>query len=185
MEFPRPRLYEHPFSIASLAVERLYEGEFGVFFGHVRAPENQALLSLEAYVHKYKESPVEQVPIFRRALRVSRFPRPVRRLMWWYGLHLSGPGRARRLGTFGLSTYSSLGAQSLHPLSPLSTILNYGPVNEEGTVNVRIVYDHRVMDGSTVARALAALEEVFNGELLREMTRPSTSGHRDVLKEAS
>jgi hypothetical protein len=38
-------------------------------------------------------------------------------------------------------------------------------------VVVRIVYDHRAMDGCTIARALAALEEVFNGELLQEMSR--------------
>ena len=32
-------------------------------------------------------------------------------------------------------------------------------------LDVRIIYDHRVMDGSTVARALADLEEVLNHEL--------------------
>jgi hypothetical protein len=36
-------------------------------------------------------------------------------------------------------------------------------------VTVRVVYDHRTMDGCTVARALGALEEVFNDELLKEM----------------
>ena len=167
--FPKPRLYEHPYNIASLAVERCYRGEYEVFFGQIRAPENQPLVALEAHLRKYKESPVEQVSLYRRALRVSRFPGPVRRLMWWYALNMSGPGRAHRLGTFGLSTYSALGAQSLHPLSPLSTTLNYGPVRENRTVAVRIVYDHRAMDGCTVARALAALEEVMNGELLQEM----------------
>jgi hypothetical protein len=185
MEYPGPRLYEHPYSIASVAVERIYQGEPGVFFGHIRAPENQALLGLEQYIRNYKELPVEQVPIYRRALRVSRFPAPVRRLMWWYGLHLSGAGRARRLGTFGLSTYSALGAQSLHPLSPLCTTLNYGRVDEKGRVHVRIVYDHRVMDGSTIARALAALEEVFNGEVLREMAGLGGSAYLGELREAS
>jgi hypothetical protein len=171
LDFPKPRLYEHPYSIASLAFERCYRGENAVFFGQIRGPENQPLLALEEHLRNYKESPVEQVSLYRRALRVSRFPGPVRRLLWWYALNLSGPGRARRLGTFGLSTYSALGAHSLHPLSPLSTTLNYGPVHEDGAVAVRIVYDHRAMDGCTVARALAALEEVFNGALLQEMSR--------------
>jgi hypothetical protein len=171
LDFPKPRLYEHPHNIASLAVERYYRGEYEVFFGQIRAPENQSLVALEGHVRHYKDSPVDQVSLYRRALRVSRFPGPVRRLLWWYALNLSGPGRARRLGTFGLSTYSSLGAHSLHPLSPLSTTLNYGPVREDGTVSVRIVYDHRTMDGGTVARALAALEEVFNKEIPQEMSR--------------
>jgi hypothetical protein len=185
IEFPRRQLYEHPYSIASLAVERYYAGELGVFFGHVRAPENQPLLELEGIVRDYKDRPIEEVPIYRRAIRVSRFPGPFRRLLWWYGLHLSGHGRARRLGTFGLSTYSGLGAQSLHPLSPLSTTLNYGSVDESGKVNVRVVYDHRVMDGAIVARALGLLEEIFNGELLVQMKRLCGSRYLKVRREAS
>jgi hypothetical protein len=154
-----------------VAIERFYRGECEVFFGKIRSPEKQTLVRMQEYLHRYKEAPVEQVSLYRRALRVSRFPLPIRRLMWRYALDLSGPGRARRLGTFGLSTYSALGAHSLHPLSPLSTTLNYGPVCEEGTVTVRIVYDHRTMNGCTVARALDTLEEVFNDELPTEMRR--------------
>jgi hypothetical protein len=34
---------------------------------------------------------------------------------------------------------------------------------------VRVVYDHRVTDGATVARALARLEAVLTGEVLNEL----------------
>src|SRR5262245_8003835 len=169
LSWPRARLYEHPFSIASVAIERVYRGQPGVFFAHIRGPENQPLEALQEFLREYKERPVEDVPIYRRALRVSRFPGPIRRLMWAYGLNWSGPDRARRLGTFGLSTYSSLGAQSMHPISPLTTTLNYGPISDDGKTTVCLVYDHRVMDGATVARALAALDDVFNEELPREL----------------
>ena len=37
-------------------------------------------------------------------------------------------------------------------------LLNWGPIDADGTVNVRILYDHRVMDGANVARALERLE---------------------------
>ena len=57
------------------------------------------------------------------------------------------------MGTFGVSVYSALGAESLHPLTPLTTALNYGVIQENGDVTVRVIYDHRVMDGATVARA--------------------------------
>src|SRR5262249_38678725 len=114
-------------------------------------------------------APVAPVGLFRRALQVSRLPRPLRRFFWWVGLNSSGPKRARRMGTFGLSVYSGLGAESLHPLSPLTTTLNYGVVGEDGQVDVRLVYDHRVLDGSTVARALVALEERLNGPILAEL----------------
>jgi hypothetical protein len=89
----------------------------------------------------------------------------VRRLVWWVGLNMSGYRRARNFGTFGVSVYSGLGAEALHPLSPLTTTLNYGIIGEDGTVDVRIIYDHRVMDGSTLARALVELEEVLNEQL--------------------
>ena len=73
------------------------------------------------------------------------------------------------MGTFGVSVYSGLGAESLHPISPLTTTLNYGTVEKDGAVTVRVVYDHRVVDGATVARALACLEEVLNQEIVAEL----------------
>src|SRR5262245_12488808 len=39
LPFPWPHLYEHPESVASVAVERTYRGEPAVFFGHLRGPE--------------------------------------------------------------------------------------------------------------------------------------------------
>src|SRR6202011_12683 len=93
-------------------------------------------------------------------------PRPVRRLVWWFGLNAWGRKRANYMGTFGVSVYGGLGAASLHPLSPLTTTLNYGVIAADGTVDVRLIYDHRVLDGATVARALEELEWVLNHEVL-------------------
>jgi hypothetical protein len=170
MPFPWPHFYEHPFNIASVAVERLYRGERAVFFGHLRAPEQQSLTALDARLRRYKEEPVEDFGLFRRALTVSRLPRPLRRLAWWIGLNGSGPGRARRMGTFGVSVYSGLGAESFNHHTPLTTSLSYGVIGGDGSVPVRVIYDHRVMDGGTVARALARLEEVLNRDILGEMS---------------
>jgi pyruvate/2-oxoglutarate dehydrogenase complex dihydrolipoamide acyltransferase (E2) component len=39
----------------------------------------------------------------------------------------------------------------------------------DGHVNVRILYDHRVMDGATVARALGRFEEILNGPVAEEV----------------
>ncbi len=173
LSFPRSHLYEHPHNIASVAIEREYQGEPGVFFAHLRGPEQQALRELDAHLRRFKEEPIEHIGLFRRALAMSRLPRPLRRLMWWIGLNSSGPKRAKRMGTFGVSVYSGLGAESLHPLSPLTTTLNYGVIRANGEVDVRIIYDHRVMDGAVIARALALLEQVLNREIVGELRSPA------------
>jgi predicted component of type VI protein secretion system len=100
--------------------------------------------------------------------------------LWWVGLNI-GTQRSNFFGTFALSVYSALGAESLHPLAPLTTVLNYGVIDSDGDVNVRIIYDHRVMDGATVARVLARLEQILNTSILDEIgslakNAPSASG---------
>lgn len=169
LSFPRPCLYEHPCSIASVAIERQYEGENAVFWGHLRRPEQQSLSELHAALRRFKNDPLRSFSLFRRVLLVGRLPRLLRRLAWWIGLNVSGRKRAGFMGTFGVSVYSGLGAESLHPISPLTTTLNYGPISKDGSVSVRIVYDHRVMDGATVARALTCLAGVLNGEIVAEL----------------
>lgn len=179
LPFPWARLYEHFTNIASVAVERLYDGEHGVFFAHIHSPEELAIPELERLLRQYKEEPIESIADFRSSLAICRLPSPIRRLAWWYVTHARGYRKATWLGTFGVSVYSSLGAESLHPLTPLTTTLNYGVIHENGDVAVRVIYDHRVMDGATVARALVRLEEVLNKEIvaeLRELTATEARG---------
>jgi hypothetical protein len=90
-------------------------------------------------------------------------------LIWWIGLNASGRKRAHFMGTAGVSAYAGLGAASLHPLSLLTSTLNYGVIEPDGSVDVRLTYDHRVLDGGTIARALADLERVLTHEILAEL----------------
>jgi hypothetical protein len=172
LSFPWPHLYEHPCSIASVAIERQVGEEDAVLFVQVRGLESHSPQQLDAYLKDCKEQPIETIGTFRRALRVGRLPRPLRRLLWWYGLNVSGYKRARNLGTFGVSVYSGLGAEALHPLSPLTTTLTYGVIADDGTVDVRLIYDHRVLDGATVARALSDLERVLNHQIVASLAPP-------------
>jgi hypothetical protein len=48
-------------------------------------------------------------------------------------------------------------------------VLNYGVISKSGEVDVRIIYDHRVMNGTTVARALVRLEAMLNSALVQEL----------------
>lgn len=167
--WPWPHLYEHPISIASVAVERRYGEEEAVFFAHLRNPHEQSIAAIEAHLERCKTEPIESIALFRRILQTSRLPRPLRRLLWRFGLYTSGRRRARHIGTFGVSATASLGASSLDLLTPLTTALNYGVVSTDGSVDVRLTYDHRVLDGGTAARALADVEDAMKGSILAEL----------------
>lgn len=173
---PWAHLYEYPAGVATVAVEREYGGEKAVFFGRVGDPAGLPVGDIEERLRVLNAAPVEEVKAFRKTLRLVRLPRPVRRALMWLGLNLPR-SRAGQFGTFGLTAYSALGAESLHPLSPLTTTLTYGVVGTDGAVDVRLVYDHRVLDGATVARALARLEVELTGAVCDELlalapTRP-------------
>jgi len=149
-------------------VERDYHGEKVVFVGKVKDPASLSLDELTRILQRMRETPLEEIKEFRRLQKISNLPWPVRRVLWWLAMNI-GRQRANFLGTFGISVYSSMGAESLHPLSPTTTLLNYDRIGADGSVNVRIVYDHRVMDGALINRVLSKLESQFAGAVLGEL----------------
>src|SRR5204863_10035047 len=111
-----------------------------------------------------------KVGFYRMALRFSHVPTPLRRTFWWVTLNLSGYKRCKRFGTFGLSSYGNLGAENLHPISPLTTTLTYGPIDPAtGRVVVKLIYDHRVLDGAYIARRLRDIEDVLKTTIRDEL----------------
>lgn len=170
LSFPRPHLYEHPENVAAVAIERDYDGEKGVFFGHLRAPERRPLADIQARLRFFKEAPLTAVRSFHRALRTSRWPRPLRRLTWWYGLNVFGPARAKYFGTFGLTTVAAEGFSPLTIPTPLTSTVSYTPFEADGSLFLRLAFDHRVLDGSVLGRALRDLEKILLGEILAEVS---------------
>ena len=168
VKLPRAQLYEYPESVASIAHEREHEGERVVLLSLIKRPENRSITELEALIMAARSRPVLEIKEFRRMLKFARLPARLRWLMMWLGLNI-GRQRPRFFGTFQLSVYSGLGAESLNPLSPLTTLLNYGQISKNGTVTVRIHYDHRVMDGANVARALERFEGILNEDVAHEV----------------
>jgi hypothetical protein len=169
VNFPWPRVYEHPVSHPMVMVEREYEGEMLVVGCLLRDPEQTSLRRLHEHLEAFRTRPVEESNLFRKSRLIGRLPRFLRRWAWWIGLNWCGAKRAKYYGTFAISVYSGLGAESLHPITPLTTTLNYGVIAADGTVPVRIVYDHRLMDGATIARALARFEQILNGTIADEL----------------
>jgi hypothetical protein len=166
MTWPWTHLYEHPCSVAMLAINRLEEQEDRLFWGRFVAPETRPLADLQAELDCYKSGPVAS--IFRRQVRLAQFPSPLRRIAWRLTLN-SGTKRAKRLGTFGLSTLAGLGAYNRHHPSCLSTSLSYAPMDAKGRALVTILFDHRIVDGAAIARDLAELEMILNTDIAAEL----------------
>ena len=176
-KFPWPHLYEYPVSVASVAIERDHMGEPGVFGVLLKDVARLPLLDIGRAIRYAASAPTDAVKDFRRALNMARLPRTLRRLLWWLGLNI-GRQRANYFGTFGVTSYGSLGAESLHPISPMTTTLTYGPIGQDGAVNVRLIYDHRVLDGATIARALARLETVLSTTILKELEELGSAAYK-------
>jgi hypothetical protein len=168
-KFPWANLYEYPVSVAQIAIEREYEGEPAVLGLKIKDPTRLSIEEISTAIREASTAPVAAIKSFRQVLRFAGWPRTLRRLLWWIALNV-GRLRTNYFGTFGVSVYSGLGAESLHPLSPLTFTLNYGVIALDGTVDVRLIYDHRVLDGSTVARALVRLEELLNTTICAELS---------------
>jgi hypothetical protein len=168
VKFPWPHLYEYPTSKASIILERDYRGQPALCPVSIKDPAHQPLRIISQLLQRATIAPLESLKDFQRWMRLTRLPRPLRRALWWIGLNV-GRQRGNFFGTFGISVYSALDAESLHPLSPLTALLNYGVIADDGALDVRIMYDHRVMNGATVARALGRMEAILNSVILEEV----------------
>lgn len=176
MPWPWAHLYEHPESVVSFSVEKVYRGETGVFFGQISAPDRRSLIELNDIVVHYRTTPVEELVRCRRIMQLSAWPALLRRVLWLAGLALHGGLRAHIFGTFGFSVVASSGASCLHLLSPLSTTLDYAPFVSDGSIDVRVAFDHRVVDGAFMARAMVTLEQILNEVIAQELRELDSTG---------
>jgi len=170
---PWPHLYEHPHSVGAVVVEREWDGEPALLAAKLRSPEGASLRGIQDSLQRFKDSPLREVSCFRQLMRLGRLPAFLRRFIFWQSIHWSGAKKAKRFGTFLVSSYGSLGAEQMHPISVLTTVLTFGPISANSNVVVKFVYDHRVTDGRVIARALGELERVLNDEVAMKLTQLS------------
>jgi hypothetical protein len=168
LPLPWPHLWEAKASVAAIAVEREYCGEHAVFFGKIKTPNKKTLADLAVRVQEWKTLPLEEIALFRRVLRFSRLPLLLRRFLW-SALSWSGRLKAQNFGTFGVSLTGSAGATATNLIGPVTTSLNCGIIQPDGRVDLRIHFDHRVLDGMSAARALEELENVLKNEIVAEL----------------
>ena len=168
VKWPMPSLYELPRSVAMVAIARVEDGEDCVMPQRVTAPDEMTLDEVNALIRYAKDAPIDEVPAFRKMMRTTRLPLPLRRLFWAIGVNF-GRQHANYFGNFAVTSASAYGAGELHAISPGPFVLTYGVEKPDRTIDVVLRWDHRVCDAALVARALNRLEQVLNGEIVREL----------------
>jgi len=168
VKWPLPAFYELPRSVAMVAIARVEDGQDCVLPQKVAAPDEMPLAEVDALIRHAKEAPINEVPAFRKILRTTRLPLPLRRLFWAIGLNF-GRQRANYFGSFGVTSVAAYGAGQLHAISPGPFVLSYGVEKPDQTIEVVLRWDHRVTDAAPMARALNRLEQVLNGEIAAEL----------------
>jgi len=184
--WPWPHVYQHEHNVAMVVLHREHQGRPWLFWGRFLQPELQPLTDLQTKLDWYQTAPVESA--FRKQWQASALPWPVRRLGWWWTLNVALEKRARRTGTFFLTTLASRGAEIRHPPAFLTSNISYGPLDDQGRSRVTIAYDHRLMDGVLIADVLADLERTINGELaeeLEDLTASASSSNTDSVRQRS
>jgi hypothetical protein len=169
LPLPWAHLYEYPHSVAMIAVEREVAGEPAVFGCWIKHPAGRSIREISQALDHVATAPIEGIKDFRRTMRVAALPMLLRRFVMWLVLS-SGRQRANYFGTFAISSVAFLGADLKTPRSVWTTLLSYGVLDDTGCLVVRIAFDHRAVDGATIARALARLEEVLVGEVVQELS---------------
>jgi hypothetical protein len=181
LKWPWPHLYELPRSVGMVAIARKENGEDCVLPQKVTAAEDLPLAEVDALIRHAKTASVDEVPAFRKLLRTSRLPLPLRRAIWMAGLNF-GRQRANYCGTFGITSVAAFGPGELHALSPGPFIVSYGAVSADRTIDVVIRWDHRVTDAALIARTLSRLEQVLNGAIRAELLDYSQAAERRPVR---
>ncbi len=168
VKLPWPGFYELPRSVAMVAIARQVDGEDCVLPQRITAPDEMPLAEVDALIRQAKDAPVNEVPAFRKMLKITRLPLPLRRLLWAIGLAF-GRHRVKFFGSFGVTSVAAYGPGELHALSPGPFVLSYGVVGPDQTLDIVLRWDHRVTDAAPMAKALTRLEQVLNTEIAAEI----------------
>ena len=121
-------------------------------WGRFVDPGERRLVEIQQQLDQYQIKPVREA--FRKQVRLSGWPWPLRRLAWWLTINGSGRVRARQIGTFSLSALAGQGVINRDHPTICTSSLTYGPVDSAGQLLVTLVYDHRLLDGMQAADAL-------------------------------
>ena len=168
IDTPWPYMYEMPRSAGMITISRKLDGEDCVLPQKVSAADQMPLAEVDALIRHARTADVADVPTFRKIMRATALPWPLRRLVWAFGLAV-GRQRANYFGNFGVTSVSAFGPGELHALSPGPYIISYGALEPDMTMDVVIRWDHRVTDAAMIAKTLSLLQDALNGKITAEL----------------
>lgn len=167
--FPVAHLYQYPKSVATIVVERGWRGESAVFFDQIQAPEDLSLDEIDLRYRGMRQMPIESVGGFRRLIRFTRMPLPIRRGFWRLGLYGSGYLHSRYFGTFSINSIPAPRTEFMQSVTPITMSVTHGYLEPNGDMPLQILVDHRVIDGMTLIRIARELETVLNEQIAGEL----------------
>lgn len=182
VRWPMPHVFQHTENEAKLVMRREHEGDDWLFWARFRQPQRASLTELQQQLNHYQTAPVEE--LFRQQVRLAHLPVAVRRVLWWCTLNVAGRKRAKRIGTYSLTTVAGQGTMIPQPPSLLTSTLSYGPMDEHGSATVSLTYDHRLMDGHHVADILSELDAALHTTVLAELKELAASTSVTSLQQS-
>jgi len=170
---PFPYIFEYNENVVFITHELPVGSELGVLPVRIRSPDELPLTHFRYKIDEMSDADMWQRGAYRTLALVSHLPLLLRRLLWWIALNVPRV-RKRFLGTFCVTSVGALGVTPTTAIAPTTSLLTYGPLDQDGWIVIRLVFDHRVYDGATAARALARLEELLLGPIRDELTMDRT-----------
>ena len=170
VRFPWGHLYEHDRTVCMMTIAREHEGEERLFFARFNSPEERSLVELQKHYDYYRKAPIKEIKQFRHQINFAKAPRFVRRFAWWSMFNLWPQTRAGHMGTFGISISGYKGCYAAsHHLGTNSTILGVDPFPKNGVSRILLTFDHRVMDGTPVTKAMQQLHHMLTTAIKVEL----------------
>src|SRR5262249_17821424 len=169
LPYPWPRMYLHPFTVATLLVERDWRGASAVFLDTVKNPEALSIIEIDQIFQSLRKLPVESVGAFRLLIRVSKLPLLLRRFLWSIALYWSGRLRSKYVGSIAINFIRAQRFAIAQTKTAISFTIWFGLVKPNGDMLVQLFWDHRVLDGMAANRMIRDLEAMMNAEIVEEL----------------
>jgi hypothetical protein len=169
LPFPWPRMYVHPSMAVTVVIERQWRGAPAVFAQPIPNVDARTVSEIDDVLVPLKSLPVESVGAFRHIIRVSRFPLPLRRMLWSIVHGWSGRLRSKYIGSVAINSLPRTRIRITQIASPCSFLIYFGQAAPNGDMPVQVFWDHRVMDAIEVDRLFREIEAALNGEVVAEL----------------